>query len=215
MPEMSQQDETWTPSKLKDFSNLVADAFKQGLINAPIHLCGGNEEKLIEIFKNIKKDDYVISTYRNSYHYLLKGGLTTKLFDEICGKSTGCCGGHGRSMHIFNKDLKFYSSAIIGATCAVAAGVALGIKLNGGDNKVWCFVGDGATDSGWFYEAVRYGFCQDLPLTYVVEDNDLAVETDVPSRWGTRTVVAMPPNVIYYQYKRQWPHVGIGERVSL
>lgn len=204
-----------TAEQLIAFEEKVKDAFKKGLINCPIHLSGGNEAELIKIFEKINEDDYVFSTHRNHYHYLLKGGSPDKLFDEICGLSTGCCGGVGRSMHIIDKSIKFYTSAIIGGTCAIACGAALGIKRNGGKNKAWCFVGDGATDSGWFYEAVRFGFCHELPLMFVVEDNDLAVESSVPDRWRARTTIDMPPNVIYYQYTRKYPHVGIGERVSL
>jgi pyruvate dehydrogenase E1 component alpha subunit len=210
-----------TLDQLIAFEKRVEEAFKRGEVNCPIHLSGGNEEQLIRIFEKINEDDYVFSTHRNHYHYLLKGGCPEKLFDEILGKPTGCCGGKGRSMHIFDNDIKFYTSAIIGGTCGIATGVALGIKANHGTNKVWCFVGDGAVDNGWFWEAVRYAYCRELPLTFIVEDNDLAVESTYEDRWRRRITIETPHFsageliVEYYQYTRKYPHVGVGERVSL
>ena len=64
----------WTKTKLMNFEKSIADDFERGKINCPLHLCGGNEDQLIEIFKDIDEEDYVFSTHRNHYHYLLKGG---------------------------------------------------------------------------------------------------------------------------------------------
>jgi pyruvate dehydrogenase E1 component alpha subunit len=200
-----------TREELIAFEAHVAELFKQGKINCPIHLSGGNETELIEIFENIRDEDYVLSTHRNHYRYLLKGGDPQKLLDEILGKPTGCCKGVGRSMHIFDTSMNFYTTAIIGGMCAVACGLGLAGK------KVWCFVGDGTSDTGAFYEAVRYAFCKNLPVKFIIEDNDKAVETTKAQRWGLNigNPVMQYPNVIYYTYERTWPHVGIGEHVSM
>jgi pyruvate dehydrogenase E1 component alpha subunit len=196
--------------ELINFENRVAELFKQGKINCPIHLSGGNEDQLIEIFKMIKPEDYVLSTHRSHYHYLLKGGDPKKLMDEILGLPTGCCKGVGRSMHVCDTSINFYTSAIIGGTCAIAAGLGLAGK------KTWCFIGDGTSDSGFFFEAARYCACKELPVTFIIEDNDLAVETKKCDRWcKPDSLLLQLPNVKYYLYERKWPHVGIGERVSL
>jgi len=197
-----------TKKELIAFEQRIADAFKNGLINCPIHLSGGNENQLIKIFKNIKPEDYVLSTHRSHYHYLLKGGSPHKLESEIVGYYDGCCGGQGRSMHIIDPSINFYSSAIIGGTCAIACGLGLAGK------KVWVFVGDGAEDSGYFFEAARYCYSKELPVLFIVEHNDLAVETTTEERWGNYHPVTLP-NIIHYYYARTWPHVGIGEHVSL
>lgn len=203
-----------TKQNLIDFELNVKQIFKDGFINCPVHLSGGNEDQLISIFKDIKKEDYVFSTHRNHYHYLLKGGSPKKLLDEILGNSNGICGGKGRSMHIYDKSINFYTSAIIGGTCAIAIGVGLALKKKKSKAHVWCFVGDGGEDTGHFMEAVRFGIARQLPVTFIVEDNDLAVETTKRERWHNYPPFNAP-NIIRYNYTRRYPHVGIGKRVSM
>ena len=204
---------TWNVQSLRDFESKVADLFEKGGIHAPVHLCGGNEEELLRVFRDIREEDWVFSTHRNHYHYLLKGGSWKVLLSELRGSRKGMCKGNGRSMNVVDKKLRFYSSAIVGGNCAIAAGVALGLKLQGKKEKVWCFVGDGATDGGHFIEAVRFGLGRDLPLTFVVEDNDFSVDSSKKDRWGEFFQVNAR-NIIRYEYKRSFPHVGIGKFVT-
>jgi len=203
-----------TAQELEWFETRVKEAFKAGEINCPIHLAGGNEEILIRIFEEVNPDDYVFSTHRNHFHYLLKGGDPEKLFDEIKGLPTGVCGGKGRSMHVYDHSIRFYTSAILGGTCAIAVGVAVGIKRDGGKEKVFCFIGDGAEDEGVVSEAIAYASAKNLPIIFVVEDNNLSVETTKQQRWGC-CIPRFHPKVYRYQYERKYPHVGIGEHVSL
>lgn len=209
----------WNADQLIDFEDYIKQLFSKGKINVPIHLSGGNEEQLISIFKNIKDKDYVFSTHRSHYHYLLKGGSSKGLIDELLGKKSGVCGGKAGSMHLTVPALRFYASAIIGGTCGIACGVGISIKKKWKKRKgtpphVWCFVGDGCEDTGHFVEAVRFTSTRGLPVTFIVEDNDLAVSTTKNGRWGNYA----PINnrcIIRYSYKRTYPHVGIGQHVSM
>lgn len=205
--------ESWTVDSLKAFELNLFKLFEEGKINCPLHLSGGQEYQLLEIFKSIKPNDYVFSTHRAHYHYLLKGGDPQVLLDEILGLPTGMCGGKGRSMHLLDKDLRFYSSAIVAGICPIAAGVALSIKKNKLNEHVWCFVGDGAEDQGSFTEAVRFGNARELPLTFVIEDNDLSIDSTKKQRWHNYTPIKAR-NILRYEYKRQWPHCGIGTWVG-
>ena len=202
-----------TVKQLQNFEDKVAKLFKAGKIRVPIHLSGsldGSYERfLIDLFKGIKPEDYVFCTWRNHMHYLLKGGSKKKLLDEILGKETGICGGKAGSMHIIDHKLRFYSSAIVGGTPAIAVGVAAGIKRKGGSEKVYCFIGDGGADSGHFHEAYRYGVGHVLPIQFIVEDNNRSVCTNQMERWGS---------FHYYgdvTFDSLYPHSGIGEYVPL
>lgn len=204
---------------LMAFEHKVKLKFEEGLINCPIHLSGGNEDQLLAIFETIGPQDWVLSTHRNHYHYLLKGGSATALMDEILGKESGVCGGKGRSMHIYDKSLRFITSGIVGGTSAIAVGIALGLKKKFKARRsrcphVWCFIGDGAEDTGHFMEASRFGLARSLPLTFIVEDNDLAVESTKKDRWHNFRPFKQD-NIIRYMYKRKYPHVGVGENVSM
>jgi pyruvate dehydrogenase E1 component alpha subunit len=209
----------WTTDSLLEFELKVKKEFEDGHINCPIHLSGGNEEALISIFELVNPQDYVISTHRNHYHYLLKGGDSDILMKEIRGEKGGCCGGVGRSMHIYDTKLNFYTTAVVAGGCAIAVGIGLGIKKLHPDTSkkrpyVWCFQGDGAEDSGHFMEAVRFSLARGLPVTFVIEDNDYAVESTKKDRWMNFAPM-QANNIIRYTYSRIFPHVGIGKHVSM
>ena len=190
--------------KLINFEKEISDIFLQGKIPYPIHFCGGNEKQLIEIFKRIKKDDYKFSTHRSQYHYLLSGGSPEVLKGKIM---------KGQSMRIFDRKLNFFTSAIVGGICAIAAGTALALKRKKSRRKVWCFIGDGAEDEGHFYEAARYVEGHNLPCTFIIEDNDYSVDTPKKVRYGN-SEIRWGKHVIRYNYKRTFPHAGIGKFIT-
>lgn len=208
----------WTGEELMAFETKVKELFEAGEINAPIHLSGGNESHLMSIFDLINNEDYIISTHRNHYHYLLKGGSPAKLLDEILGKKSGICKGNGRSMHVYDTKLNFYTSAIVGGGCAIAVGLGLAIKKKVKGKKkmphIWCFLGDGAEDGGHFIEAARFALGRGLPITFVVEDNDRAVESTKQERWHLHPAFTAP-NVLRYNYVLSYPHVGVGQHISM
>lgn len=184
--------------KLIEFEKGIVELWEDAKIPYPIHFSGGNEKQLIKIFSEIKKGDYVFSTHRGHYHYLLKGGDTEKLKEFIL---------RGDSMHIFDKELKFLTSAIVAGTPSIAAGVAYALKKKNSENKVWCFIGDGAEDEGHFYEAVRFVDGWDLPCVFIIEDNDRSVETPKKERYGKSEIV-WPSCVRRYIYNPTYPHVA-------
>lgn len=203
----------WTVETLKEYEENLKLLFSEGKINCPLHLSGGNESHLLDLFEFIKPEDYVFSTHRAHYHYLLKGGDPQELLDEILGLPSGICKGNGRSMHIYDVKKRFYTSAIVGGIAPIACGVALSIKKRKLDEHVWCFVGDGAEDQGSFVEAVRFGAARELPLTFIIEDNDLSIGSTKKQRWHNYQPIK-GRNIIRYEYVRQWPHCGIGSWVG-
>lgn len=189
-----------TKKELIDFETKIADIFDEGKLPYLIHYSGGNEDQLIEIFKEINEGDYIFSTHRNHYHYLLAGGIPDDLEKKIMS---------GKSMFVFNRKLNFFSSSIVAATPSVAAGVALALKRKGSEQCVWCFVGDGAEDEGHFYEAVRYVDGWNLPCTFIIEDNDRSVNATKHERYGN-PISVWPDCVKRYRYFPTYPHGGNG-----
>lgn len=188
----------FSKQKLIQFEEGMADSFENGDIKGPIHLAGTNEDELIRLFKKIKKTDWIFSTWRNHYHWLLSGrsikDLTYQIFDS-------------HSMHVYGD--KFFTSAIVGGISPIAMGVAYSIKKKNLKEHVWCFVGDMAASGGLFHECEKYSQGHDLPITYVIEDNGLSVITDTKEVWGK----GKKKKTIRYDYKRKWPHAGIGKFV--
>ncbi|MEK6913860.1 MAG: thiamine pyrophosphate-dependent enzyme [Nanoarchaeota archaeon] len=187
-----------TKEELIGFEKEMIQLWENAEIPYPIHFSGGNEEQLIEIFKSIKTEDYIFSTHRSHYHYLLAGGSKEKLKEFIR---------IGDSMHVFDRKLNFFTSAIVAGTPAIAAGVALALKRKNSSKQVWCFIGDGAEDQGHFYEAVRYVEGNNLPCTFIIEDNNRSVETPKRFRYGVNEI-EWPKCVKRYFYTPVYPHVG-------
>ena len=181
------------------FEEEIKKIYEAGKIKAPIHLSGNNEDKLIKIFRKIKKNDWVFSTWRNHYHALLKGIPGNWLKKEIIA---------GRSMGINNIKHKFYSSAIVGGIIPIALGVAKSLKLKNTKTKVWVFIGDMTFETGTFHECYKYAKNHKLPLKFVVEDNNLSTNTPTDKVWVKKSKI--PKDVIYYKYKRKYPHHGTG-----
>lgn len=192
-----------TPQELIDFESKVRDSYDAGEIAGPIHLAKNNEEELIEIFQYISPHDWVFVPWRNHYHALLHGVDSEKLFNWIV---------EGRSMGTNNLNPNFYASSIVGGVLPLSLGVALALKTKGAPNRVWCFVGDMTMETGGFHEAYKYSKNFDLPLQWVVEDNNMSVHTPTDMAWGVKQ--AVPKDIIYYKYKMGYPHHGTGKWVN-
>lgn len=195
--------------ELIDFEEEIKDLFLAKKILSPIHLSRGNEEQLIEIFEQVKDEDWVLSTHRSHYHALLKGISPEWLRNEIL---------ENRSIHIYNKEHNFFSSAIVGGICPIAVGIAMGIKIKNESVHVWAFVGDMAAETGIFHECTKYAENFDLPITFVVENNEFS--TDVPTKkvWGKTKAnpgkINSSNKIVRYSYERVFPHVGCGKWVE-
>ena len=196
------REHNWNEEELIHFENKIVESWDAGKIRGPVHLSGGNEKPLIEIFKRISENDWVFSTWRSHYHALLKGVSPDWLESEILD---------GRSISIINREKKFYSSAIVGGIIPIATGVAMSNKQDNKNEIVWCFIGDMTFETGTFMENYKYIKNFELPVRFVVEDNGVSTNTPTIETWGKKLEV--PNDVVYYEYEKQWPHYGTGKWV--
>lgn len=199
---------------LIDFEQEVHDRWEQGLIKGPVHLSYSNELELIDIFQYVNEKDWVFSTWRNHYHALLHGVPKDKLWEYIMS---------GKSISFQCPEKNFFSSAIVGGVVPIAVGTSLGLKFkNVTDRMVWCFVGDMTSESGTFYEAVKYSIRNELPIHFVIEDNGLSTNTPTQQAWGMEKYLSnfydnYPDNIRnkyitkYCYIRDKYPHVGIGK----
>jgi len=134
---------------LIEYEDKIADLFNSKKIRAPIHLYYGNEDEIINVFKIIKKNDWVFCSWRSHYQCLLKG-----VPEDILTKSIL----EGKSISLFFKKYKIFSSAIVAGTLPIALGTAISIKKNKQNNKVFCFIGDMTAETGMAYECIKYSY---------------------------------------------------------
>jgi pyruvate dehydrogenase E1 component alpha subunit len=200
--------------ELIDFETEIAELFNAAKIKAPIHLYANNEENIIKVFEKIDtKNDWVCCTWRNHYQALLKGVPPQLLKEKIM---------QGKSMIMNLPEHKFICSSIVGGIPSIAAGIALAAKLKGTSERVWCWTGDMSAETGAWSEAYRYAVAQNLPITFIVEDNELSVMTPTHEVWGShkwylpvQQEYYESPHLIYYKYKNEkYPHAGAGVRVQ-
>jgi|TARA_E500000178_G_C17008207_1_gene749251 pyruvate dehydrogenase E1 component alpha subunit len=194
--------------KLINFENKIASLFNSSKIKAPIHLYSNNEDKLIKIFKKIKKKDWVFCSWRSHYQCLLKGVPEEVIEKEILdGKSISLC---------FPK-YNIYSSAIVGGILPIAVGVALSNKLKKSKSKVFCFIGDMTAETGIMHECLKYSVNKKLNIHFVVEDNGKSVCSNTRKTWSIKKLSFENKNtkyISYYKYKLKYPHAGAGKRVQ-
>ena len=189
-----------TEEDIITFEEKVKEHYEDAIITAPIHLSKGNEKEVLEIFQYVHPDDWVFSSWRNHFHALLHGLDRDVLMEDIID---------GRSMSTNSIKPKFYSSSIVAGIIPIAVGAANALKMKKSERRVWCFIGDMTFETGIFYESYKYVRNFNLPLQFVVEDNNLSTNTPTDETWGgiKRDV---PENVIYYSYERGYPHHGTG-----
>jgi TPP-dependent pyruvate/acetoin dehydrogenase alpha subunit len=191
------------------FESEVAESFNDGRIRAPIHLYDGNEEQLIRIFRDVADDDYVFCSWRSHYQCLLKGVPGPEVMKAIM---------EGNSISLSFPSYRVYSSAIVGGVVPIAIGVALGLKQSNSTIHVWCFMGDMTSETGIVHECVKYARAFDLPITFVIEDNNKSVVTDTRLTWGLERLTfeseTNQDKVIFYSYTSKFPHAGAGKRIN-
>jgi len=197
-----------TKNDLINFEKKVANTFNKARIKAPVHLYSNNEEQMIEVFKDINKDDWVFCTWRSHYQCLLKGVPENELYEKIC---------KGLSISLCFPRYKIFSSGIVSGSIPIALGAAISIKLNKAKNRVHCFMGDMTSETGVAHECIKYSKNHNLPIRFIIEDNEVSVCTDTRKTWGTDLLTyenVDDPMIVYYKYKNTYPHAGAGKRVQ-
>ena len=197
-----------TKEELIAFESDIADEFNASKIRAPVHLYFGNEDALIDIFKDVRDDDWVLCSWRSHYQCLLKGVPPDEVKREIM---------EGRSISLCFPKYRIVSSAIVGGVLPIATGIAVSIKRAGGTNRVFCFMGEMTAETGIAHECVKYARNHELPIQFIVEDNGKSVCTDTREAWAQPKLSYednTDPRVTYYRYETKYPHAGAGKRVQ-
>jgi len=155
----------------------VVKIYARGEIPGGVHTYIGQEAVATGVCAHLRLDDAVFSTHRGHGHALAKGMKPERLIAEVMGKATGCCGGRGGSMHLFEPSVGFYgTSGIVGPSILFASGAAYASKLANADRVGVAFFGDGASNNGAFHEGINMATAWGLPVIYVCENNLYATE---------------------------------------
>jgi len=146
-----------------------------GPIPGELHLAAGQEAAPAGVCIHLRDGDTVTAPHRHHHIAIAKGLELRPMTAEIYGRSTGSGQGKGGHMHIFDPERNYVASSIVAQGTAPALGAALAAKKRNTDDVAVSFLGEGAIDQGAFLESLNFASVHDLPVVFVVEDNDWAI----------------------------------------
>ena len=163
---------------IRHFEEKAAEAYALGKIGGFCHLYIGQEAVAVGVSAALEPTDYVIGSYREHGQALVRGISARAVMAELYGKSTGCSGGRGGSMHLFDAEKRFMGGhGIVGSHLPLATGLAFAIKYRGGDEVCVCFFGEAAVNIGAFHEALNMASVWKLPVIFLCENNRYGMGT--------------------------------------
>jgi pyruvate dehydrogenase E1 component alpha subunit len=163
---------------IRRFEEKAAEAYALGKIGGFCHLYIGQEAVGVGVSAALRNDDYVISSYREHGQALARGISAKACMAELFGKATGCSGGKGGSMHLFDVGRRFMGGhGIVGGHIPLAAGLGFAIKYRGTDEVCVCFFGEAAVNIGAFHETLNMTAVWKLPVIFVCENNRYGMGT--------------------------------------
>jgi pyruvate dehydrogenase E1 component alpha subunit len=165
---------------IRRFEEKAGQLYGMGLIGGFCHLYIGQEAVVVGLEACTKEGDKRITSYRDHGHMLACGMDAKGVMAELTGRECGYSKGKGGSMHMFSKEKHFYGGhGIVGAQVPLGAGLAFSDKYRGNDNVTFAYFGDGASNQGQVYETYNMAELWDLPVVFVIENNQSAMGTSM------------------------------------
>ena len=176
--------------RIRKFECKIVDyCFPKGLIYGNFHSCIGQEGSVVGACYALDKKDYLTTTHRGHGHCIAKGMDTKKMMAELFGKASGYCNGRGGSLHVADVSLGILgANGIVGGGIPIATGSALASWIQGSDEVTACFFGEGASNEGTFHESINMAAIWKLPVVYICENNQWAVNTPATAVMNTEGI---------------------------
>jgi len=166
--------------RIREFELAANALFLRGQVKGAVHPYIGQEASGVGVCMALHQDDMIVSTHRGHGHNIAKGADPKRMMAEILGKATGYCQGRGGSMHIAAFEIGSLGTLpVVGSGIPIAVGAALAFKMRGEDRVAVPFTGEGGTNTGNWHEGLNMASIWDLPVVFVLENNQYAVSTRV------------------------------------
>ncbi len=163
---------------IRRFEEKAAEMYTRGRIGGFLHLYIGEEAIAVGTISALRRDDYIVTHYRDHGHALARGLDPKAMMAELFGKATGTSKGKGGSMHMFDVSKGLLGGyAIVGAMMPIAAGLGMASKRLKQDRIVFCYFGDGAVNEGEFHESLNLSALWGLPVVFICENNGYGMGT--------------------------------------
>ena len=175
--------------RIRYFEEHVVEMVASGEIPGAAHTSIGQEGEIVGACMALRSDDYMVGNHRSHGHPIGKGAQLKGLMAELLGKRTGVNRGKSGSMHLADFSIgSVGETSILGSGIPVAAGAALGAKMQGTDRVCLCFFGDGASNEGAVHEGLNLAAVWKLPVIYLCENNGYAVTVPAEKTVSVRDI---------------------------
>jgi len=163
---------------IRRFEERASSDFHAGRIHGVVHCYIGEEAVAVGVCAALEPGDRIISTHRGHGHCIAKGADLNRMMAELYGREAGYCKGKGGSMHIADFDIGMLgANGIVAGGISIITGAALAAQFDGKGRVAVGFFGDGASNAGPFHESINIAAAWKLPVVYVCENNQWAVNT--------------------------------------
>jgi pyruvate dehydrogenase E1 component alpha subunit len=158
--------------EIRLFEEKVQELFMSGAIQGTTHLCQGQEAVSVGAISAMEPGDVQTNTYRGHGEALALGMAPETAMAELMGRTSGCSGGVGGSMHLIDVTKgNIGANAIVGAGIPIAVGAAVSFQVQGKPNVALTFFGDGATNIGTFHESLNMAAVWKAPVVFIITNN--------------------------------------------
>jgi pyruvate dehydrogenase E1 component alpha subunit len=169
-----------TAATIRRFEQRAIEQYRLGNIRGYLHPYLGEEGIATGSIAALTPDDYIVSTHRGHGHAIAKGHEPRRMMAELFGRETGYCRGRGGSMHVASRSVRnLGANGIVAGGLGIGDGAALAIKQRGGSQVVVAFCSDGSSANGMWHESLNLAAIWDLPVIFVLENNQYAVSTPI------------------------------------
>ncbi len=177
--------------RIRRFEQAALKYYNAGRMGGFLHLYIGQESVAVGTISLLGENDHVITAYRDHGHALAVGMGMNECMAELFGKATGCSKGKGGSMHFFAPEKNFWGGhGIVAGQTPLGLGLAYALKYKGLTGAALCYLGDGAVNQGVYYECLNLASLWDLPIVYIIENNQYSMGTSLERSSAFRTNLA-------------------------
>lgn len=165
---------------IRRFEQRGIEQYRLGNIRGYFHPYLGEEAIAAGAIGALRPDDYIVSTHRGHGHAIAKGHDPRLMMAELFGRETGYCRGRGGSMHVASRAVRnLGANGVVAGGLGIAVGAAMAIKQRGASEVVVAFCSDGGSANGMWHESMNFSAIWDLPVIFVLENNQYAVSTPI------------------------------------
>ena len=152
--------------------------FLQGRVAGGVYTAQGHEATTVGAAWTLGDGDFIVPQHRDLGMHLTRGCSPRAVMTQWLARGNSPALGRDGQIHIGDMHHGIVPMiSMLGESLPVACGVALTMKMRKRSTVVMASMGDGATSTGPFHEALNFASVQKLPIVFVIENNGYAYST--------------------------------------